>query len=263
MRALICVFATLFSLHVHAFDTPQEFEAFVSPPHRARGLPVPDKAQFDAIRRTGSAWAPAPAQAASQAMLAAARARDWDAVLARLKDGADPNVVDAQRRGGVLALAAADGRAELVRKLLAAGADPDRRGEAGFTPLGVAALRGHAAVVRLLLRHGADPDKRGADGAPPLVNAVRLGHRHIVDTLLAAGADPSLPDKRGLHALGMAAAGGDAGLVRAVLATGMNVDTPDGEGRTAYFWAGVYRHPAVRALLLAAGADATASVRVR
>ena len=263
MRHLICIAASVTSLGVHAYDIPNEHAAFVPVPEDVRGAPVPDKHAFEAIRQTGDAWLPAPAEDASLAMLAAARAGDWAAMIEQLKAGANPNVRDAARRGGVLALAAADGQAEVVRKLLVAGADPDQRGESGFTPLGIAALRGHARVVKQLLRHGADPDRKSADGAPPLVNAARLGHALIVDALLAAGADPTLADRHGHHTLSMAAARGDVAMVRQLLAHGMDVDARDGEGRTAFFWAGLYRQQAVSEALLAAGADAEATVRVK
>ncbi|TVO60463.1 ankyrin repeat domain-containing protein [Denitromonas ohlonensis] len=263
MRHLICIAATVTSLGAQAYDIPQEHAAFVTAPEAERGKPVPPKHAFDAIRQTGNTWLPATPDASSVALLAAARALDWPAVAAQLKAGANPNVVDAELRGGVLALAAADGQTEVVRKLLVAGADPDQRGETGFTPLGVAALRGHAGVVTQLLRHDADPDRKSADGAPPLVNAARLGHAAVVGALLTAGADPTLADKHGHHTLSMAAARGDVSMVRQVLAHGVDVDARDGEGRTAFFWAGLYRQQAVSEVLLAAGADAATTVRVK
>ena len=265
MRHLMCIAAALTSLGAHAYDTPQEFVGFLALPDEVRGRPMPPRQAFDAVRQTGNTWLPAAAaaDAASLALLHAARADDWPAVLAQLKAGANPNAVDAEWRGGVLARAAAAGQTEVVRKLLAAGADPDQRGEQGFTPLGAAALRGHALVVRLLLRHEADPDRKSADGAPPLVNAARMGHAAVVEALLDAGADPTRADRHGHHALSMAAARGDVAMVRRLLDHGMEVDARDGEGRTAFFWAGLYRRDAVRQVLLAAGADAVTTVRVK
>jgi len=52
-----------------------------------------------------------------------------------------------------LVSASEDGDTELVRGLLAAGADPDTWGN---MPLGSAAYHGHVAVVKLLLDAGAD-----------------------------------------------------------------------------------------------------------
>lgn len=249
------------SASAQAFDPSPEFSDFV-PAIEASRTTLPPAEAFARVRRTGSQWAPERARDVSLAMLEAARDGRWDDVLARLDEGADPNVVDADQRGGVLALAAADGKTEVARKLLKAGANPDQRGEHGFTPLGAAALRGHTLTVRLLLRRGANPDKPGADGVPPLVNAIRIGYARITDALLDAGSDPRLAASRGHHALSMAAARGNLPLVQRLLDQGVHPDAPDGEGRTAYFWAGLYHHDAVRQVLVAAGADPKSSVRV-
>ena len=56
---------------------------------------------------------------------------------------------------------------ESARVLLEAGADPNGRGEGGFTPLHSAAQNGDADFVRLLLEHGADAGAVTADGRTP------------------------------------------------------------------------------------------------
>lgn len=104
------------------------------------------------------------------------------------------------------AAAAAD--VELVRSLLAAGADPNKqlrqRGCAlalaagaavnvatapGVQRLGPAPEEATLATVRLLLEVGADPNGRGYLGAA-LYHAALIGHPEVVRALLAAGADP-------------------------------------------------------------------------
>jgi ankyrin repeat protein len=47
-----------------------------------------------------------------------------------------------------------------ARLLLEAGADPDRTGSEDFTPLMAAAMNGHVEVLRLLLARGADVNAR-------------------------------------------------------------------------------------------------------
>ncbi|MCY0921977.1 ankyrin repeat domain-containing protein [Streptomyces sp. H27-G5] len=105
-------------------------------------------------------------------------------------------VVDAPNRGGRTALdrAAEQGRADVVRGLLAAGADPEQ--QAGeyreSTPLCLAASRGHTAVVGELLDAGAPTGAQGRLGWVPLVLAATTGdegHAETVDLLLDRGAD--------------------------------------------------------------------------
>ncbi|KAL2266781.1 hypothetical protein VTJ83DRAFT_6133 [Remersonia thermophila] len=76
-----------------------------------------------------------------------------------------------------------------------AGRDPalvDAPDAAALTPLAYAADRGHAEIVRLLLARGADPTSgRGSDdGLTPLHRAVQHNRTAVVRLMLAAGADP-------------------------------------------------------------------------
>jgi ankyrin repeat protein len=53
----------------------------------------------------------------------------------------------------------------------------------GFTPLHEAALRGHAELVRLLLAHGADPAARNEDERTPADLARERGLAAIASLL--------------------------------------------------------------------------------
>jgi hypothetical protein len=55
-----------------------------------------------------------------------------------------------------------------VKKLLAAGAEVNHRDEDGWTPLHTAVEAGAKDVVRLLLAHGADPTAETDDAVTPL-----------------------------------------------------------------------------------------------
>jgi hypothetical protein len=107
-----------------------------------------------------------------------------------------------------LHLAAAGYRVEIVRLLLAAGADPNaaanhRRG----TPLHYAAdgfITGPAwdaqrqvATLRCLLDHGAGIHAQDKNGATPLHRAVRTRGAAAVRCLLRAGSNPTLRNKSG------------------------------------------------------------------
>jgi len=73
-----------------------------------------------------------------------------------------------------LVSASMDGKVDMVRKLLAAGVDPDGPDEARGMPLSFAAMNGHVAIAQALLDAGADPELRLADGHTPLFYAKKL-----------------------------------------------------------------------------------------
>jgi ankyrin repeat protein len=85
------------------------------------------------------------------------------------------------------------GRASAVGALLDAGVPVDEPNEQGGTALMTAAWNGHAEVVRRLLAAGADPDAAseedgsygdpGASGRCALWGAVYKGHREVIDLL--------------------------------------------------------------------------------
>ncbi|XP_049769946.1 ankyrin-1-like [Schistocerca cancellata] len=93
------------------------------------------------------------------------------------------------QRGRWLIQAAKVGAVEVVRLLLAAGADVRARDESGCTTLHWAAERGDAAVVRLLLSAASDPNARSLKGWTPLHFAAYCGRAEATAALLEAGAD--------------------------------------------------------------------------
>jgi ankyrin repeat protein len=97
---------------------------------------------------------------------------------------------DAADRHHALALAAAQGHADIVRLLLDAGEDPNRYNPEGFhshtTPLHQAALAGRDTVVRLLVGRGARLDiKDTIYQSTPLGWAIYGGQTTIADFLRA------------------------------------------------------------------------------
>jgi ankyrin repeat protein len=82
------------------------------------------------------------------------------------------------------AAAAGQADAALVHALLDAGADPNARQRGGYCALHSAAQNGNEELVRLLLARGADKAPAAADGRIPLELAREKGHP-AVEALLA------------------------------------------------------------------------------
>ncbi|PGH33792.1 hypothetical protein GX50_03361 [[Emmonsia] crescens] len=92
-----------------------------------------------------------------------------------------------------LRVAATQGHTEIVRHLLARGADPNRDKLFFFgNPLQAASFKGHTEIVALLLRYNADPNARGYQFGSALQAAALQGHVEIVRLLVSGGADVGL-----------------------------------------------------------------------
>ena len=131
------------------------------------------------------------------------------AVAAYLLDqGAAVNQRVADGRRTALHEACGHGHKEVVRLLLARGADPtltDLADLEGYTPLMLASYHGHIEVVRCLLTDGRSPiDAVIKGGRTALWYAASWGHVEVVRLLLQAGADPTIPDEDGRTALSVA-----------------------------------------------------------
>lgn len=111
----------------------------------------------------------------------------FDVLKALLAAGADPNV-----RGNELPLQAAIGAshksgAEPVRLLLAAGANPNARDEWG-NPAFFTAGGGRLEVMELLLAHGADVQLRDKQGESAVVLPAQTKNWRVLELLLQRGA---------------------------------------------------------------------------
>jgi ankyrin repeat protein len=92
-----------------------------------------------------------------------------------------------------LMYAAYFGETELVRSMLARGADPDAEDTNERTALMAASIQGHTEVVELLLKAGANPNKKDSpSGGTALMAAIAANNPDIVRLLCTHGADPSI-----------------------------------------------------------------------
>jgi len=112
-------------------------------------------------------------------------------------------VVQAQQceahKNELLLRAIREGKADVVARLIAEGADVNAGGRRGGAALYLAAEGGHPEVVHTLLDHGADPNRipwpdpaAGVIGMTPLMAAAANGHAAVAELLLARGADASI-----------------------------------------------------------------------
>jgi ankyrin repeat protein len=171
------------------------------------------------------------ASGAPTTLLEAVERQDDVAVADLLHSGA----VDVNAAGPdgttALMIAAHYANAELVQRLLTAGAAADARNEYGATALSEAAMQGSAAVIGVLLKAGADPNERNAEGETALMLAARTGRVDAARVLADAGAEIDAKEEWG--------------------------------GQTALMWAAAQRQGDMIAFLLAQGADPNARGIVR
>jgi ankyrin repeat protein len=275
----------------------------------------------DAIVALLTAAGARPADARSKELVRAVQNGALADVRELLAAGVDPNLKEDRNGRTLLMLASLEGRLEIVSELLRSRADSNLADAAGQNALTLAAIRGHDDVVRALLAAGAQvPDNgrgnaligalagnnmkvielivphaspaarssalvyavengreqavatlgRGLDAAllsAPLISAARAARQESAATLLKLGAPAEAADTRGITALMWSAYGGNAETTRALLAAGAEPDrqAPDyqvGDGRlprsigwTALLWAACLDHAEVVRALLEAKAD--------
>ena len=89
--------------------------------------------------------------------------------------------------------------AEFVKLLLYHDAAIDQVDIDDRTPLFFAATQGHRTSAKLLVDAGADINKRGPMGQTPLCKALLNRHVGLMELLMAEGSDPALRDAYGRH----------------------------------------------------------------
>ncbi len=149
-------------------------------------------------------------------LMAAAGTGNVAAIRTLLVNGAAVNARDRSKGQTALMWAAAEGHSAAVTALIESGADIHARSNGKFTPLLFAVRRGATDVVRGLLAAGADVNETVAgaafstgvagptqDSTSVLGLAIINGQFDIARLLLDHGANPNAPDSRGslLHAL--------------------------------------------------------------
>lgn len=108
-----------------------------------------------------------------------------------LAEAADIDVKDGNTP---LHLAVKEGKADLVSRLVAKGADVNARDGKGCTPLFYAKSR---EVAELLITKGADVNAKRKNGSTPLHAQANLGHADVAELLISRGANVNAKNKSG------------------------------------------------------------------
>ncbi|KAM1638248.1 hypothetical protein EV1_015777 [Malus domestica] len=90
--------------------------------------------------------------------------------------------------------AAYDGDFYRVKRLIGAGADPNKMDYDGRSPLHVAASKGFVDITRFLIEQGAAAEMSDKYGNTPLLEAIKNGHDEVGSLLVKAGASLAVDD---------------------------------------------------------------------
>ena len=159
-----------------------------------------------------------------------------------------------------LFLAAYAGEAGNVTLLKAKGADVNRKmmliGAFPESPMMVAVALGEVEVMKTLIAAGADLKEHDADGMGLLHSAVLSNHVEVAQALIAAGAALNDTDKHGYTPLLYASTVdfGDDRMVNALLKAGADAKFKSKSGETALAQAKRFRYAHIQAALEKGGA---------
>jgi ankyrin repeat protein len=159
-----------------------------------------------------------------QTLVKAVQTGDRATALALIAQKAD---VNARQSDGTTALHWAAHRedADLVDRLIRAGAKVDAVNDYQSTPLAEAAVTGNVGIIEKLLNAGAQVDAPGPDGQTPLMIVARSSNLAAARLLLNRGADVNKVEQwRKQTALMWAAAQSQPAMVKELIARGANVN---------------------------------------
>jgi ankyrin repeat protein len=135
---------------------------------------------------------PEEENATNTSLMAAVIDGDLDLAQQAIEAGASLDRYDWNLSYSPLGMAIDRGHLDLVRCLLAAGANP-HCGSTATTALGLAAESGEVEIIQMLLPRGVDVNTPvGQDGWTALLSAIKNGHRSVVQLLVTAGANVNI-----------------------------------------------------------------------
>lgn len=126
------------------------------------------------------------------------------------------------------------------------------------TPLILAATKGHTQIVKMLVAAGANINGKGIHGTTALLSAATTAPLELTEVLLANGADPKHVDDHGHTAAMFAVNNRDIKLLERLLEAGVDIEPSCMHGHTPLLTAAWSANLTAIKTLLAYGADITA-----
>ncbi|ONI09416.1 hypothetical protein PRUPE_5G237000 [Prunus persica] len=127
--------------------------------------------------------------------------------------------------------AAYDGDYYRVKRLIGAGADPNKTDYDGRSPLLVAASKGYEDIIGFLIDQGANAEISDKFGNTPLLEAIKNGHDQVASLLVKAGASLTIDDAG--EFLCITVARRSLNLLKRLLANDINPNAKNYDQRTA------------------------------
>jgi ankyrin repeat protein len=153
---------------------------------------------------------------------------------------------------------------DAAMKLIAQGADVRAKDVDGTTALHWAAHYADVELVDALIKKGAEVNVSNDYGSSPMMEAATIGSAPVLKLLLKAGADVESPNPEGQTALMAVARTGEIEAAKVILSYKPKVDAVEQwGGQTALMWAAAQSQPDMVALLIKHGANVNARGVVR
>jgi ankyrin repeat protein len=166
-------------------------------------------------------------------LIKAAFKNDLNAVVGLIPTAVDINLSDKNTNTSALAYAIENNNREMIKALLAAGANANSANEYGRTPLMYLGAGATVEIVRDLIAARADADARDTSGQTVLMYAADGSSLAVVKELIAAGATIDARDNDDNTVLTRAAENDDPEVIKFLIQAGLSVDRKNDDGDSA------------------------------
>ncbi|MEM9001827.1 MAG: ankyrin repeat domain-containing protein [Bacteroidota bacterium] len=187
-------------------------------------------------------------------LLQAAWRGDFELVKKLVAEGADINYLQ-EGEGTALMVAIERREFGIAKFLLQEGADPNLGSDSDGHPLWLAAKNGNIELVRLLVKKGADVNTKFPGDGSALIQACKMGNLNMVKALVELKADINMPVRGDGNPLIMASKGNYLEIVEYLVELGANINQEVLGDETPLISASEQGHLRVVKYLVNKGAD--------